>query len=101
MIRVDLSSRIAGDRSSHAAKLWRRARPVSVLYQRLAAQAAKILRGAKPSEISIEQPTKFELIVNQKIAKALKVKIPQSILVADVPGTWRYGRAVDEVPTEA
>jgi hypothetical protein len=85
MIRVDLSSRIASDRATHAAKLWPRARPVSLLYQRLAALAARILRGAKLSEIQIEQPTKFELIVNLKTAKVLKVKIPRSILVRADP----------------
>jgi putative ABC transport system substrate-binding protein len=41
----------------------------------------KILRGAKPAELPVEQPTKFELAVNLRAAKALGIKFPESILL--------------------
>ena len=51
------------------------------LFRRSADLVDKILRGTKPAEIPVEQPTKFDFVINLKTAKALGLTIPPSLLL--------------------
>jgi putative ABC transport system substrate-binding protein len=54
---------------------------LSVQFERAADYVNKILKGARPAELPIEQPTRWTLVVNLKVARALRLRMPESILL--------------------
>jgi putative ABC transport system substrate-binding protein len=55
--------------------------PFAEVYRQRARQVAKVLRGAKPSEIPVEQPVKFELVINLKTAKMIGCEVPAAMVL--------------------
>jgi putative tryptophan/tyrosine transport system substrate-binding protein len=84
MVELTLQHRLPsiaeGKDFAEAGALLSYAPDLSAFSRQAAVFVAKILEGAKPGDLPVEQPTKFELVINLKTAKALGLKIPQSLL---------------------
>jgi putative ABC transport system substrate-binding protein len=83
-IRARLPSIFGNSESAHAGGLLSYGQNQQEIYRRAAGYVDRIFKGAKPAELPVEQPTKLELVINARTAKALGISIPQSLVaVAD------------------
>jgi len=81
MMRAKVPAIFAGNQMAEAGGLVSYGPSHEDNFRRAAGYVDKILKGAKPGELPIEQPMKFELVLNLKTAKAMGIKFPQSILI--------------------
>jgi putative tryptophan/tyrosine transport system substrate-binding protein len=79
-LKSRLPSVYTGKVSVEAGGLMSYAADIADSYRRVAYFVDRILKGAKPADLPVEQPTKFELVINLKTAKQIGVTIPQSLL---------------------